>query len=471
MKYVYLNTTRTLANNMTRILMLSLLATPVLVRAQHNRFQINTPAPAPSRPAPMVNRPEPRKATPEPRVNRPEPRETRPEPRETRPAAPERRPEVEAPKPAPRVHTPEPPVSRLSYSPAASNIDSRTRATAVHDQPRAATVSREPQSGRVVESRRSDGTRLVSAGRSRGFVERPIAARPGYVGRTYVAGGRSYVRVYRAASFRGFAYYRYVPAVYFRPVFYQWVYNPWPAPIYFAWGWGAAPWYGYYGAYFAPAPVYGTPALWLTDYILAENLKLAYERQMESGELPPPDGQTVALSPEIKQVIAEEVRQQLAAEQVAASTDNEKNSFQAASGEVAPPALDPTQRVFVVSTELDLPGVGGQACALTPGDIILRSTDAIGADGKVGVSVLSSKPGDCAINASSSIDVTALQEMHNQFREQIDSGLTLLAANQGKNGLPKGPAAKPHSATESWAKADGNAASALMHQQADPEAQ
>jgi hypothetical protein len=62
--------------------------------------------------------------------------------------------------------------------------------------------------------------------------------------------------------------------------------------------------------------------------------------------------------------------------------------------------------------------------------------------------------------------------MHNQFREQIDSGLTILAANQGKAGLPKGPAAKPHSATAGWAKADGNAASALKQQQeTDPETQ
>jgi hypothetical protein len=478
MKRIYQNTTNTITNKMAEIILLFLL-TPAFVHAQHNRFQIS-PAPAPSRPAPAIERPEPRE-------NRPQPRESRPVQHESRPAA-------EEPRPTPRAHPPEPPPSRPAVNtnkspqretePAASmsrraatstsnidarpKIDARPRVTSTQDPIRRIAVSPGAHVVRVTESRRADGTRLVTAGRSRGFIEHPIAARPGYVARTYVAGGRSYVRVYRAYSFRGFSYYRFVPAVYYHPFFYQWVFNPWPAPIYFAWGWNAAPWYGYYGFYSTPAPIYPTPALWLTDYLLAENLKLAYENQQQSGELPPlpPDGQTVALSPEVKQAIAEEVRQQLVAEQAAATAgDVTKDPSQAAFAEAAPPALDPTQRIFVVSTNLAVQSVGGQVCPLTPGDIILRTEDTIGVEGKVGVSVLSSKPGDCAINASSAIDVATLQEMHNQFREQIDSGLSILAANQGKGGLPKGPGAKPRSAAKDWAKADGKAESAVMQQQ------
>jgi hypothetical protein len=480
MKRFYQNETKT-TNIVAGILLLSLLTTPALVHAQHNRFQINAPAPAPSRPAPAFERPEPRET-------RPEPREARPEPRESRPIQHESRPAAEEPRPTPRAHTPEPPPSRPAANtnkpaqretePASSinrratsstsNIDARPRVTSVQGPARRTTVSPGPHNVRVTESRRADGTRLVTAGRSRGYIEHPIAARPGYVARTYVAGGRSFVRVYRAYSFHGFAYYRFVPAVYYSPFFYQWVFNPWPAPIYFAWGWNATPWYGYYGFYFTPAPIYPTPALWLTDYLLAENLKQAYENQQQSGELPPsmPEGQAVALSPEVKQAIAEEVRQQLVAEQAAAAAgDATRDPSQAVSAEAAPPALDPTQRIFVVSTNVTVQSVGGQVCALTPGDIILRTADTVGLDGKVGVSVLSSKPGDCAINASSAVDVATLQEMHNQFREQIESGLSILAANQGKGGLPKGPGAKPHSATKDWAKADGKAESELMKQQ------
>jgi hypothetical protein len=255
--------------------------------------------------------------------------------------------------------------------------------------------------------------------------------------------------------------------VYYRPLFYQWVFNPWPAPIYFAWGWNGAPWFGYYGAYFTPAPMYATSALWLTDYLLAQDLQLAYANQQQSTELtPPPADQTVALSPEVKQAIAVEVEQQLAAEQTAAAGDPTQDPSLTGSSEAAPPALDPTQRIFVVSTNLDIQSQG-QTCALTPGDIILRTADTIGADGTVGMSVLSSKSGDCAINSASAIDVATLQEMHNQFREQIDSGLNFLASNEGKGGVPKGPGAGRHSVTQGWAKADGKAESMLMNQEQD----
>jgi len=306
-------------------------------------------------------------------------------------------------------------------------------------------------------------------GQNRGYVEHSIAARPGYVARTYVIAGRSYVRVYRERSIQGFGYYSFVPAVYYRPLFYQWAYNPWSAPLSFSWGWNGSPWFGYYSAYFTPASSYATPALWLTDYLLAENLKLAYENQQQSGEPSSsgPGDQTVAISLEVKQLIAEEVRLQLAAEQAAAGGDPSNDAPKPDSKEELPSALDPTQRVFVVSADLDVQSVGGQVCALTPGDIILRMADTIGVDGKVGVSILSSKPGDCAVNASSAIDVSTLQEMHNQFREQMDSGLGLLADNRGKIGLPSGPNPAPRSVSQGSAKADASAGSALMKQQQD----
>ena len=509
MKRIYRNTT----------ILLTLLVPSALVQAQFNHFQNNSANPnnrtnnaAPSRPTPNVTRPEPRVTRPEPSVSRSEP--TRSEPRESRPAPRENRPAIEETRPAPRVNTPEAPVNRPtfnatrptpreneptpslpnrtihtnnpapathSFSPAPQaektipmhnggrvNVDAGGRVTSFHDQARGITVSHGPRNVRVVESKRPDGTRLVAVGRGHGFVERPLAARPGFVARTYVTGGRSYVRVYRENSFHGFVYHRFVPGFYYHPRFYAWAFNPWPAPIYFSWGWNA-PWYGYYGAYFTPAPVYATPALWLTDYLLAENLKLAYENQQQTGDLPPaaPGSQTVALSPEVKQLIAEEVKQQIAAEQGAVQSDTTEDALQNTSTEAAPPALDPTQRVFVVSAALELQTLNGQVCSLTPGDIILRSADTIGADGKVGISILASKPGDCAINTANAIDIDALQEMHNQFREQVDAGLGVLANNQGKGGLPKGPAPAPRPVTVGWAQADATAQSTLMQEQQD----
>jgi len=112
---------------------------------------------------------------------------------------------------------------------------------------------------------------------------------------------------------------------------------------------------------------------------------------------------------------------------------------------------------------------GGQGCALTPGDIILRTGDNMVNGSRIGVSVLSSKPGDCPVNSAAELEVVALQEMHNQFREQIDTGMKQLADNQGKNGFPPAPAASPRLVADGQAPAEqaSTVEQALMQQQAD----
>ena len=141
-------------------------------------------------------------------------------------------------------------------------------------------VNRGPGGARLVETGRP-GARVVSYGPHRGFVERTVAGRPGYISRTYVVGGRSYAHVYREYRYHGVAYYRYVPAVYYGPGFYGWAVTPWGASMRYAWFGLAtpAPWFGLYAGYFTPYPTYASPDLWLTDYLIAENLRLAYESQ------------------------------------------------------------------------------------------------------------------------------------------------------------------------------------------------
>jgi hypothetical protein len=341
------------------------------------------------------------------------------------------------------------------------------------------TVSRSVRGDRRIEVMRPDHSRLVSVGPNRGYLERPLSTRPGFVERTYVVGGRAEVRVYRTFAYRGVVYYRYVPAVYYQPAFYAWAYNPWAAPVAYGWGWGGARWYAFYGGYFEPAPVYPTAALWLTDYLLAENLKVAYENQQAANNsaaappasAPPAPAQSdqstnVALTPEVKQMIAEEVKQQLAAEQAVSGQQASPQPPPGGAVDEAPPALDPKQRVFVVSSTLDV-AASGNACALTAGDIILRTEDTPGDGNTVGVSVLNSKAGDCPVNSSARMEVAALQEMHNQFREHIASGLTALADNQGKSGLPAGPAPGSRPAKEGQAAPDLNVDKALLAQQQD----
>jgi len=131
---------------------------------------------------------------------------------------------------------------------------------------------------RRVETARPDGSRIVSTGQSSGFVEHTFS-RGGriYVNRTYMIHGQLRARVYSRYLYRGAYFYRYVPQRFYAPAFYGWAYNPWVASVYWNWGWGAAPWLQYSYYYFAPYRFYTSPALWLTDYLLAADLQAAYE--------------------------------------------------------------------------------------------------------------------------------------------------------------------------------------------------
>jgi len=285
-----------------------------------------------------------------------------------------------------------------------------------------------------------------------------------------VGGGRRYAHVYREYRYRGVVYYRYVPAIYYGPRFYAWDLNPWAVPVRYAWFGPArpAPWFGFYAGYFRPYPVYASPYLWLTDYLLAENLRLAYESQQAStaGLTPPPSSNAqneATLSPSMKALIADEIRRQLAAEESAAQATSSNPNRAGAGTEQLPPAL--TQRFFVVSSNLDVTAAG-QACSLTPGDIIQRKGKDVIPDGTVAAEVVSSKPGNCAADSAIAVGVADLQEMHNQFREQLDSGLKALADNQA-TGLPTAPSADAHVVAEGTAVPAADAEAQVESQEAE----
>ena len=335
------------------------------------------------------------------------------------------------------------------------------------------TIAHTPGTGRQVVTG-GPGSRVVSYGPKRGFVERPIAGRPGYISRTYVYGGRSYAVVYRQYGYRGFGYYGYVPAYYYGPGFYGWAVTPWYTPVPYYWGGPiVAPWFGFYAGYFVPYPVYASPDVWLTDYLLSENLRAAYENQQaENNGAPAPDPAPTSantpptITPEMKAMIAEEVRQQLAAEKADAAQPTAASSGQAAvDGDQVPPAL--SQKFFVVSSSLDVTA-GSQTCSLTPGDIIERRSKDVASDGTVALEVISSKKGDCAADSAAPVQVQLadLQEMHNQLRQQIDSGLKTLADNQAK-GLPAAPATKVRTVAAGTTDPASDAATKVAAQESD----
>ena len=111
-----------------------------------------------------------------------------------------------------------------------------------------------------------------------GFVEHPM--KPGYMSRTYVQGGRVlYAHVYRENTFQRFGhayhYQRLVPAIAFGSAYYAWAARPWSAPVSYQWQWDAQPWHRAYGNDFTPYSNYSSLDQWLTDYMVAENLRNA----------------------------------------------------------------------------------------------------------------------------------------------------------------------------------------------------
>src|SRR5262249_19780769 len=157
-------------------------------------------------------------------------------------------------------------------------------------------------------------------------------------------------------------------------------------------------WYGYYRGWFTPYPIYRSGWYWLTDYLISAYLEAAYlahvdavaERaRVEAEALPEVPGRAVQLSPEVKEMIAEEVRAQLAAPQ--ARTRGRRTPASAH----RPDALNPAPRVFIVSSSLDVSSADGE-CGLTPGDVLLRLADVPDENQNVTASVQSTKPEDCA---------------------------------------------------------------------------
>src|SRR5207237_9499844 len=94
-----------------------------------------------------------------------------------------------------------------------------------------------------------------------------------------------------------------------------------------------------------------TTSLWSSDFLIAGNLDAAYGAALhmsagkESGS-----ASQAQLSPEVKQALAEEVKQQIADDKSSAETTHPA----ASKADELPPALDPKHRIFVASSNLDV---------------------------------------------------------------------------------------------------------------------
>lgn len=315
----------------------------------------------------------------------------------------------------------------------------------MHDSKRGMDIHHGLNGNRRVAAERGDHSRVVSERGGRGYYQqRPYGYRGHeYARRTYYDHGRAYDRYYNRYSYHGMYLEGYAPGFYYAPAFYGWAYNPWVAPVPYAWGFVATPWYGYYGAYFTPYPVYPSASFWLTDYIISQSLAANYAaRQAAAGQQQQAMAPDAApMTPDIKALVAEEVKRQLALENQEAQTTAANNVPDPASSGIARMLSDNIQHVFVAGADLDVIDASGTECAVSEGDA-LQLTGPPAADATAAnLMVLSSKGGvECHKGATVSVALADLQDMQNHMRETIDAGMGDLQQKGGQGGLPAVPA-------------------------------
>jgi hypothetical protein len=362
-----------------------------------------------------------------------------------------------------------------------------------------------------------------------GTVERTI--RPGLVSRTFVSGGHVlYTHVYQQHVWhqfgRTFAYETFVPGVRFPGVYYAWALAAWPHPVVYSWGWQVQPWYPVYGALFTPYPVYTSPDLWMTDYIIAQNMQAAYQAQTPQpspGEVPaapapysgygpppaqpnyappgappgypapaaPPDYQApgaqpgnAAPAPQPGDVPAEPqstgappapppaITPQIKA-QLDAQIKVQLQEQQAAAAtpvsltsQSTPPALRRNHVFFGVVQPLEVPsGTAGGYCSLSPNDYIRRTGGMSDDDWKIPVVVELSGPSDCPQGLKTRIGLNDLNAMENEQEAQVMEAMQAASKGMGPNGPPSGPGAQPTLIAAGNATPDPGALEALRQAQ------
>jgi hypothetical protein len=315
-------------------------------------------------------------------------------------------------------------------------------------------IARGPHGQRAIISQRPGG-KLVSTGKNRGYFEHPVSYHGhNYTQRSYVRGDHHFTRDYVGYRYHGMMLNHYVPHATYAPAFYGWAYYPWGAPAPYGWGWAGSPWYDFYAGFFSPWDSYPDGASWLTDFLLGQTMQDGYPAEAQTGGAGQPDDgngpqdagaqladdQTSApadtpITPDIKQLIAAEVKQQLAFENAAAAKPD-----QAPALDGLPQVLVPNH-LFVVDQVQNVSTTDGQQCALSVGDVIKLTAAPPDGAATADLTVLSSRKADCAAGLNVTVPLESLQEMQNNFRAQLDSGLQALRDQQGKGGLPAAPMA------------------------------
>jgi hypothetical protein len=270
-----------------------------------------------------------------------------------------------------------------------------------------------PRGQRVITSRRSDHSTLVSTGLHSGYLQRALQLNGRAVTqRIYVSGTNTYSNIYVGTTFHGLRLPQYQPTQVYPASFYEWVYGGWGSPVSYRWNLSQQRWYASYFSFFVPWPSYANGSLWLTDYFLAQTLEDGSAMQQADAGSPQPDAadatdpasadaaseavpqpdadgvfsatQTTPITPELKQTIAAQVDDQLILDDASAARPI-ANANQDGPASDLSDALEPG-RLLVVDTLLSanvdratiVSAAGGAArydssirsCSLSPGDVL-----------------------------------------------------------------------------------------------------
>jgi hypothetical protein len=322
-----------------------------------------------------------------------------------------------------------------------------------------------PGGGRTIVRERPGGVRVVSNHYGHGYIAHPYAYHGvAYMHRTYYYNGVAYSRFYRPYAWGGVPLNVYAPGAYFVPAYYGWAYNPWAVPVAYSWGWAANPWYGYYGGWFAPYPTYAGPAFWLTDYLVSQTLMAAYQERA-AGAAAAANYAATPMTPDVKNLIADEVKRQLALESQEAGAGSAPDP---ASSGIARMLADNQPHIFVAGAGLDVTSTNGE-CFVTEGDVLRLQGSVPPGSPAANLMVMASKGQDCARGSMVQVQVSDLQDMQNHMRETLDQGLGDLQNKQGQNGIPAAPstvlaAAKPTEFAQSAPPPDPNVKTELSAQ-------
>jgi hypothetical protein len=239
----------------------------------------------------------------------------------------------------------------------------------------------------------------------------------------------------------------------------------------------------------------------MTDYIIAQNMRAAYQAQrpaappveplppgapaepvpdaniaapasppdnVQSPATPtdvppaaqpsaaPPAAPPPAITPQIKARLNEQIKVQLQEQQAAEATPATLTS------QSAPPALRPNHVFFAVVQPLSVPTAHGH-CSLGANDYIKRTGGMSSDDWMIPVEVELSRPSDCPEGLQTHIGLNDLNAMENEQEAQVLEAMRAASKGIGPNGPPSG--VHPTLIADGSVPSDPGALEAIRHAQ------